>query len=260
MGSASASSQGIQPEGRVGLAWDITGNGKTSLHASIGRYHNAFVNANGLDVLARQPPAQNNPVLRYSTIAQLLTPEARAAFDTTPSGVTGFQHDAPTPKIAELLDRRPARVGLGHGARRDLRGQPDAEHRGRPTSINDLPYGANFIDVNPQNINPRTGGVLPANFLRPYRGYGAIGIRQNTGETDYNSHAGAAQPPLHQGPPVRPRLHARQGLRHARHQPVRRGGPGLVLARADRRHAAPQPDHELHLGRAGRQPRCGTTR
>ena len=37
-------------------------------------------------------------MLRYSTIAQLQTPEARAAFDTTPSGVTGFQHDAPTPQ------------------------------------------------------------------------------------------------------------------------------------------------------------------
>ena len=33
----------------------------------------------------------------------------------------------------------------------------------------------------------RRGGVLPANFLRPYRGYGGIGVRQNTGETDYNS-------------------------------------------------------------------------
>ena len=54
-------------------------------------------------------------------------------------------------------------------------------------NINDLPYGTNFIDVNPQNIDPRTGGVLPANFLRPYRGYGGITIRQNTGTTDYNS-------------------------------------------------------------------------
>ena len=91
-------SQGIQPEGRVGFAWDITGSGRTSLHGSLGRYHNAFVNANGLDVLARQPPAQNNPVLRYATIALLQTPEARAAFDTTPSNVTGFQHNALTPQ------------------------------------------------------------------------------------------------------------------------------------------------------------------
>ena len=61
-------SQGIEPEFRGGFAWDIAGNGKTNLHGSLGRYHNAFVNANGLDNLARNPPAQVNPVLRYGTI------------------------------------------------------------------------------------------------------------------------------------------------------------------------------------------------
>ena len=64
--------------------------------------------------------------------------------------------------------------------------------------------------------------MLPANFLRPYRGYGTLGVRQNTGDTDYNSHAGAAQSPLHQRLPVRARLHAGQGLRQTHHQPVRR--------------------------------------
>ena len=123
-------SQGIQPEGRVGVAWDITGSGKTSLHASLGRYHNGFVNANGLDVLARQPPAQNNPVLRYSTIALMQTPEAQAAFDKTPSGVTGFQHDAPTPQSLNYSIGDPARAGLGHGGRRDLCGQQDGADRG----------------------------------------------------------------------------------------------------------------------------------
>ena len=44
------------------------------------------------------PPAQNNPVLRYGTMDTLQTPEARAAFDTTPSSVFGIQRDAPTPK------------------------------------------------------------------------------------------------------------------------------------------------------------------
>jgi hypothetical protein len=178
--------QGIEPEGRVGFAWDMRGDGKTSVHGSLGRYHNAFVNANGLDILARQPPAQNNPVLRYSTIALMQTPEARAAFDTTPSGVTGFQHVAPTPKSLNYSIGVQRELGWGTVL--------DVTYVGSQTrnievtyQINDVPYEANFIDVNPQNIDPRTGGVLPANFLRPYSGYGAIGIRQNTGDTDYNS-------------------------------------------------------------------------
>jgi hypothetical protein len=43
-------------------------------------------------------------------------------------------------------------------------------------NYNDLPYGTNFIDVHPENIDPRTGRRPPANFLRPYQGYGAIGF------------------------------------------------------------------------------------
>ncbi len=84
-------SQGIQPEVRAGLAWDIFDDGKTSLHASLGRYHNAFVNANGLDILARNPPAQNNPVLRYTTIDAMFAAEAAG----------GVRHEA---------ERRRARV------------------------------------------------------------------------------------------------------------------------------------------------------
>jgi hypothetical protein len=179
--------QGIQPEGRAGLAWDITGSGKTSLHASIGRYHNPFVNANGLDNLARNPPAQSNPVLRYSTIDQMFTPEAAAAFDVRPSGgVLGLEHDAPTPKSLNFSVGVQRELGWGTVV--------DVTYAGSRTrnievtyNINDLPYATNFIDVNPQNINPATGAVLPADFLRPYRGYGTVALRQNTGKTDYNS-------------------------------------------------------------------------
>ncbi len=179
-------SQGIQPEARVGVAWDIKGDGRTSLHGSLGRYHNGFVNANGLDILGRQPPAQNNPILRYSTIALMQTPEAQAAFDKTPSNVTGFQHDAPTPQSLNYSIGIQREIGWGTVV--------DVTYAGSKTqrievtyNYNDLPYGTNFIDVHPENIDPRTGTVLPANFLRPYQGYGTIGVRQNTGDTDYNS-------------------------------------------------------------------------
>lgn len=179
-------SQGIQPEGRFGFAWDITGSGKTSLRGSVGRYHNPFVNANGLDVLARNPPAQNNPVMRYSTIATMFGPESAGAFDTQPSNVTGFQHDAPTPKSLNYSIGIQRELGWGTVL--------DVAYAGSQTrnievsfNLNDLPYGTNFIDLHPENINPATGTVLQANFLRPYLGWGTITIRQNTGETDYHS-------------------------------------------------------------------------
>ena len=126
-------------------------------------------------------------MLRYSTIDQMLTPEGAAAFDTRPSGgVLGLQHDAPTPKSLNYSVGIQREIGWGTVL--------DVTYAGSQTrniettyAINDLPYGSNFIDVNPQNINPATGTVLPADFLRPYRGFGTVSIRQNTGKTDYNS-------------------------------------------------------------------------
>ncbi len=98
----------------------------------------------------------------------------------------GFQHDAPTPQTLNYS------VGIqremGWGTVLDVTYAGSQTRRIEVTyAINDLPYGTNFIDVHPENINPATGAVLPANFLRPYLGYGTIAIRQNTGETDYNS-------------------------------------------------------------------------
>ena len=50
---------------------------------------------------------------------------------------------------------------------------------------NDLPYGALLL---PSNADPTNGGQpLATNYLRPYRGYGGIGVRDWTGYNDYHS-------------------------------------------------------------------------
>ena len=61
---------------------------------------------------------------------------------------------------------------------------PAATSRSR-WQINDLPYGTLLL---PQNADPTNGGqpVAP-NYLRPYRGYGGIGVRDWTGYNDYHS-------------------------------------------------------------------------
>jgi hypothetical protein len=56
------------------------------------------------------------------------------------------------------------------------------------TNINPVPDGARFVDVNPQNADPRTPTTAkPAEFLRPYLGYQAITIRSHFGSAHYNS-------------------------------------------------------------------------
>jgi hypothetical protein len=53
-------------------------------------------------------------------------------------------------------------------------------------NINAVPEGARWLDVNPQNRDPRSTAALPPEFLRPYRGYQDIFVRDNWGESDYH--------------------------------------------------------------------------
>ena len=85
----------------------------------------------------------------------------------------GLQHDAPTPQSLNYSVGIQREIGWGTVL--------DVTYAGSQTrrievgyAINDLPYGTNFIDLHPENINPATGAVLPADFLRPYLGYGTI--------------------------------------------------------------------------------------
>ena len=55
-------------------------------------------------------------------------------------------------------------------------------------NINPVPDGARFVDVNPQNADPRNPTTAkPAEFLRPYFGYQNITFRSHFGTASYNS-------------------------------------------------------------------------
>lgn len=178
--------QGLEPEPRVGLAWDIDG-GKTALHASAGLYHNPHVNANGMDAMARNPPAQNTPSIIYGTMDTLLAVGAQGAFANRPSTVFGIERDAKTPRSYNYS------VGvqreLGWGTVVDVTYAGFQMRNGEmETNINPVPDGARFLDVNPQNRDPRNiNNAKPAEFLRPYQGYQAINIRSHFGTAHYNS-------------------------------------------------------------------------
>ena len=180
-------SQGIEPEPRLGLAWDLTGDGKTAVHASVGLYHNPHVNANGMDAMARNPPAQNTPSIIYGTMDTLLAAGAQGAFSNRPSDVFGIERDAKTPKSYNYSVGIQRDIGWGTVIDVTYAGfqMSNAE---MATSINTVPDGARFLDVNPQNANPQNPTTAkPSEFLRPYLGYQNITIREHFGKATYNS-------------------------------------------------------------------------
>jgi hypothetical protein len=179
--------QGIEPEPRVGVAWDVTGDAKTAVHASAGLYHNPHVNANGLDAMARNPPAQNTPSIFYGTMDTLLAAGAQGAFSNRPSGVFGIERDAKTPKSYNYsagIQRE-----LGWGTVLDVTYAGFQMRNGEmSTNINPVPDGAKFLDLHPENRNPQNANnPKPDEFLRPYLGYQAITIRSHFGTAYYNS-------------------------------------------------------------------------
>jgi carboxypeptidase family protein/TonB-dependent receptor-like protein len=180
-------SQGVEPEPRLGMAWDLSGDGKTALHASVGLYHNPHVNANGLDAMARNPPAQNTPSINYGTMDTLLAAGAQGAFSNRPSAVFGIERDAKTPKSYNYSVGVQRELGWGTVVDVTYAGfqMRNAEMN---VSINSVPDGARFLDVNPQNRNPQTANsAKPNEFLRPYLGYQDITIRSHFGTGSYNS-------------------------------------------------------------------------
>ena len=109
-------------EPRLGLAYDLAGDGKTALRASFGIFHNTRVSGNVNWQASRNPPLQLNPQIFYGTMATLL----QSTGVTFPSTRQGFDREHQHADALQLHRRRPARHRLEDGRRCGLRRIADA--------------------------------------------------------------------------------------------------------------------------------------
>ena len=167
---------------RIGFAWDVTGDGKTSVRAGAGAFYDRYQDDNILDLI-ELPPLLLTYTTNYTTIPELLsspltatTTAVRRITNFIPPVVynwsAGVQRDIGWRLVADI-----AYVG---NAARDQRAD-------RP--INGQPYGYAYQPTSLDSTNV-SGGItqpLPNDYLRPYRGWSAITQREFTGYGDFHS-------------------------------------------------------------------------
>jgi hypothetical protein len=168
----------IQVAPRIGFSWDVTGDGKTAVRGGWGLFPDRF-NDDIILQFVELPPIVTTSTANYTTINELLaTPLSQS------------------PATARSInpDYKPQRTyNYSIGVQRDLGWKllGDIAYVGskgrrllQTRNINAVPYGTDFL---PSSIDPTTGGPLPANFLRPYQGYGDILVSEFAGFSDYDS-------------------------------------------------------------------------
>lgn len=163
---------------RVGVAYDLFGDGKTALRAGWGWFYdtgqnNPFSNTTG------NPPISYTPVLYYGNLESY----------ALGGGVIG-------PSNLSIISGRhktPNTMNYSVGLQRQLWGTVlDAAYVGALSrhlflvrNINPIGMYARF---NPANEDPtQPGKPLPDNFLRPFKGYGNLSQYENAGTANYNS-------------------------------------------------------------------------
>ena len=168
----------VQVAPRIGFSWDVAGDGRTAVRGGFGVFPDRFND----DIILQHvelPPIVLTPTANYTTISELLS---------TPLSLS--------PANARVLDPdyKPQTIkNWSIGVQRDLGWKlvADVAYVGsigrrllQTRNINAVPYGTNF---QASSIDPTTGGPLPANFLRPYRGYGDILVSEFAGISDYHA-------------------------------------------------------------------------
>ena len=174
------------PEPRLGATWDLTGAGRSIMHASAGVFHNARLGGGSLGNLGSNPPFVRNPIIFNNALSATFVPGVTLA--NRPVAINALETNYETPTSYNWSAGVRREVGWGTAVDVTYAGYA-AHHMEMSYDLNLVPDGARLLTLHPENRDP-TGSataVLAADFLRPYRGYQNIRVRGNFGHADYHS-------------------------------------------------------------------------
>jgi hypothetical protein len=170
----------VLPEPRIGLAYDVFGDGKTAIRGSVGVFHNTRMSANVNWQATRNPPLQLNPQIFYGSMDTLL----QSTGYNFPSDVQGFEKETHTPTLYSFSTGIQRDIGWGTVIDAAYVGSR-AHNLLQTRNLNLVPYGARFL---PENQDPtRANTALADNFFRPYPGLSNVWFFENSGKADYNA-------------------------------------------------------------------------
>jgi hypothetical protein len=177
--------KGVLYAPRFGFTYDLTGRQSMIVRGGGGVFYDRFQGNETFDMITN-PPTTFAPTIQFGRFQELGTASSALL---SPFGLNAFLFEGDIPTVYNynvgIQTKLPASFVLDVSYVGS-----QSRHLLQRVNLNAIPYGAAFSPANqdPTVSSSLPGGAsLPADFLRPYRGFGNINLHEMTGEANYNA-------------------------------------------------------------------------